>query len=83
MVEDTGFGVTTLKAGDEVYGLPWFPRAAGAYAVYVVSDLVGDHHETTSTRALQVLRPGGLIVAIPAGVSEQLRDAAEARGVRA
>ncbi|KJK55508.1 NADPH:quinone reductase, partial [Saccharothrix sp. ST-888] len=189
VVEETGFGVTTLKAGDEVYGMPWFPRAAGGYAEYVtaparqfarkpatvgheqaaavplaaltawqalvdaaevrpgqrvlihaaaggvghfavqfakhlgahvigtasrsrhdwltklgadelidytavrfedavrdvdvVIDLVGDHHDTTSTRSLQVLRPGGLIVAIPAGVSEQLRDAAEARGVRA
>ncbi|KJK43256.1 NADPH:quinone reductase, partial [Saccharothrix sp. ST-888] len=26
-----------LKAGDEVYGMPWFPRAAGGYAEYVTA----------------------------------------------
>lgn len=189
VVEEVGFGVTTLKAGDEVYGMPWFPRAASAYAEYltaparqlarkpatvdhvhaaavplaaltawqaivdtahvqpgqrvlitaaaggvghfavqlarhlgahvittasaarhswlrelgadetidytttrfeeavkdldVVIDLVGDAHDLTSTRSLKVLRPGGLLVAIPAGVSQQLARAAEAAGVRA
>lgn len=188
VVEKVGFGVTTLKEGDEVYGMPWFPRAAGAYAEYVtaparqfarkpstagheqaaalplaaltawqalvdtaqvkagqrvlihaaaggvghlavqfakhlgahvigtaragghdwltklgvdeavdytevrfedvvsdvdvVIDLVGDVHDDTSTRSLEVLRPGGLLVAIPAGVSPELAAAAEARGVR-
>ncbi|WP_406267503.1 NADP-dependent oxidoreductase [Streptomyces sp. NBC_00191] len=188
VVEETGFGVTTLKAGDEVYGMPWFPRAAGGYAEYVtaparqfarkpasisheqaaavplaaltawqalvdtadirpgqrvlihaaaggvghfavqfakhlgahvtgtassarhdwltalgadelidytavrfeeaakdidvVIDLVGDVHDNTSTRSLDVLRPGGLIVAIPAGVSPELLQAAESRGLR-
>lgn len=188
VVEETGFGVTTLKAGDEVYGMPWFPRAAGGYAEYVtaptrqfarkpasisheqaaavplaaltawqalvdtadirpgqrvlihaaaggvghfavqfakhlgahvtgtassprhdwltalgadelidyttsrfeeaakdidvVIDLVGDAHDNTSTRSLNVLRPGGLIVAIPAGVSPELLRAAESRGLR-
>ena len=28
VVEEVGFGVTTLQPGDEVYGMPWFPRAA-------------------------------------------------------
>src|SRR5262245_7832026 len=37
VVERTGFGVTTLKPGDEVYGMPWFPRAAGGYAEYVTA----------------------------------------------
>ena len=37
VVEETGFGVTTLKPGDEVYGMPWFPRAAGGYAEYVTA----------------------------------------------
>lgn len=188
VVEEVGFGVTTLKAGDEVYGMPWFPRVANAYAEYVtaparqwarkpatidhvhaaavplaaltawqavvdtaqvqagqrvlitaaaggvghfavqfarhlgahviatasaarhpwlkelgagesidytttrfedavadvdvVIDLVGDAHDQTSTRSLKVLRPGGLLVAIPAGVSAELAEAAEATGVR-
>jgi NADPH:quinone reductase-like Zn-dependent oxidoreductase len=37
VVEQVGFGVTTLKAGDEVYGMPWFPRTAGGYAEYVTA----------------------------------------------
>ncbi|MFI5639402.1 NADP-dependent oxidoreductase [Streptomyces goshikiensis] len=188
VVEEVGFGVTTLKAGDEVYGMPWFPRVANAYAEYVtaparqfarkpatvdhvhaaavplaaltawqaivdtahvqagqrvlvtaaaggvghfavqfarhlgahviatasaarhpwlrelgadetidytttrfeeaakdvdvVIDLVGDAHDLTSTRSLKVLRPGGLLVAVPAGVSPELAQAAEAAGVR-
>jgi NADPH:quinone reductase-like Zn-dependent oxidoreductase len=189
VVEEIGFGVTTLAPGDEVYGMPWFPRAAGGYAEYVtaparqwarkpssldhvhaaavplaaltawqtvvdtahvqsgqrvlitaaaggvghfavqfarhlgahviatasaarhpwlnelgaqetidytagrfedavadvdvVIDLVGDAHDQTSTRSLKVLRPGGLLVAVPAGVSPELAAAAKAAGVRA
>lgn len=188
VVEEVGFGVTTLQPGDEVYGMPWFPRPAGGYAEYVtapsrqwarkpvtldhehaaavplaaltawqivadtagvqagqrvlvtaaaggvghfavqfarhrgahviataraakhgwlaelgaaemvdysttrfedavgdvdvVIDLVGDEHDRTSTRALDVLRPGGLLVAVPSGVSPELAAAAEQRGVR-
>ena len=37
VVEQVGFGVTTLAPGDEVYGMPWFPRQAGAYAEYVTA----------------------------------------------
>ncbi|GAA2658580.1 MULTISPECIES: NADP-dependent oxidoreductase [Actinosynnema] len=37
VVEAVGFGVTTLAPGDEVYGMPWFPRAARAYAEYVTA----------------------------------------------
>ena len=193
VVERVGFGVTTLAPGDAVYGMPWFPRAAGAYAEYVtaparqwarkpatldhahaaavplaaltawqalvdtarlepgqrvlvhaaaggvghfavqfakhlgahvtgtasgrhhawlaalgadalvdytrarfedagrdavgevdvVLDLVGDGHDATSTRSVGVLRPGGLLVAVPGGVSPELAVAAAARGVRA
>jgi NADPH:quinone reductase-like Zn-dependent oxidoreductase len=189
VVEAVGFGVTTLAVGDEVYGMPWFPRAAGAYAEYVtaparqfarkpvtatheqaaavplaaltawqalvdtagvrpgqrvlvhaaaggvghlavqfarhlgahvvatasagrhawlkelgadetidytavrfeevtdpidvVIDLVGDAHDDTSHRSLRVLRPGGVLVAVPAGVSPELAEAAAAAGVRA
>jgi NADPH:quinone reductase-like Zn-dependent oxidoreductase len=188
VVEKVGFGVTTLQEGDEVYGMPWFPRAAGGYAEYVtaparqfarkpssvsheqaaavplaaltawqalvdtahvrsgqrvlihaaaggvghlavqfakhlgacvlgtaraaghdwltklgadelidytavrfedavsdvdvVLDLVGDLHDNTGTRSLDVLRPGGLLVAVPAGVSPELAAAAEAKDVR-
>ncbi|WP_062434244.1 NADP-dependent oxidoreductase [Herbidospora daliensis] len=189
VVEEAGFGVTTLAPGDEVYGMPWFPRAAGAYAEYVtapsrqftrkpssvdhvtaaavplaaltawqslvdtagvgagqrvlihaaaggvghiavqlarhlgayvvgtagaanhkwlrglgvdevidytstrfeaatgdidvVIDLVGDEHDDTSTRSLRVLRPGGLLVAVPSGVSPELLKRAAEHGVRA
>ncbi len=188
VVEQVGFGVTTLQPGDEVYAMPWFPRAAGGYAQFVtaparqfarkpasvdheqaaavplagltawqalvdtahvqrgqrvlvhaaaggvghlavqfakhlgayvigtassgrhdwltklgadevldytavrfqdalsdvdvVIDLVGDDHDNTSTRSLKVLRPGGLLVAIPGGVSQQLSAAADTAGVR-
>lgn len=188
VVEEVGFGVTTLKPGDEVYGMPWFPRAAGGYAEFVtaparqfarkpasvsheeaaavplaaltawqalvdtadiqpgqrvlihaaaggvghfavqfakhlgahvtgtasvgrhdwlrelgaddlvdyhtvrfedavkeidvVIDLVSIHHDDTSMRSLDVLRPGGLLVAIPAGVSPELLRAADSRGLR-
>lgn len=188
VVEETGFGVSGLEVGDEVYGMPWFPRQAGAYAEFVtapsrqftrkprslghdeagamplasltawqvlvdtarvapgqrvlvhaaaggvghlavqiakhlgayvigtaragkhdwlrglgadelvdytavrfedvvrdvdvVVDLVGDEHDATSTRSLDVLRPGGLLVPVPSGVSPDLLRAAEARGFR-
>ncbi|MFJ5223053.1 NADP-dependent oxidoreductase [Streptomyces sp. NPDC088400] len=189
VVTKVGFGVHTLKVGDEVYGMPWFPRQAGAYAEYVtapsrqfalkpttvdhdraaavplaaltawqslvdaarvepgqrvlihaaaggvghfavqiakhlgarvigtasaakhdwlrslgadelidytavrfedavgdvdvVIDLVGDDHDATSTRSLKTLRPGGIIVAVPSGVSPELVDSAHAQGLRA
>lgn len=188
VVEATGAGVTTLTVGDEVYGMPWFPRAAGGYAEYVtapsrqfarkpsstthpqaagvplaaltawqalvdtahlqagqrvlihaaaggvghfavqfakhlgthvtatasarnhrwllelgadevidytttrfedavadvdvVVDLVGDGHDSTSTRSLSVLRPGGLLLAIPSGAAPDLMAAGQQRGVR-
>lgn len=37
VVDAVGFGVTLFEPGDEVYGMPWFPRAAGAYAEYVTA----------------------------------------------
>ncbi|MEU6864324.1 NADP-dependent oxidoreductase [Streptomyces sp. NPDC046876] len=35
-VEAVGPGVTLYRPGDEVYGMPLFPRQAGGYAEYVV-----------------------------------------------
>lgn len=37
VVEAVGPGVTTLAPGDAVFGMPWFPRAAGGYAEYVTA----------------------------------------------
>lgn len=37
VVEAVGFGVTLFRPGDEVFGMPWFPRQAGAYAEYVTA----------------------------------------------
>ncbi|HSS61749.1 MAG TPA: NADP-dependent oxidoreductase [Candidatus Limnocylindrales bacterium] len=37
VVEAMGYGVTRFKVGDLVFGMPWFPRAAGAYAEYVTA----------------------------------------------
>jgi NADPH:quinone reductase-like Zn-dependent oxidoreductase len=37
VVEQTGPGVTRFRPGDEVYGMPYFPRAVGAYAEFVVA----------------------------------------------
>lgn len=185
VVEQVGFGVTALAPGDEVYGMPWFPRQAGAYAEYVTApsrqfakkpakvsheqaagvplaaltawqalvgaaglqqgqrvlvhaaaggvghfavqlarhlgayvigtasaarrewlseigaDEVIDYRSTpfedavtdvdvvldlvggeTGPRSVRTLRPGGLLIAVPGGVSAQLADAAQQRGVR-
>ena len=37
VVEDVEPGVTRFQPGDEVYGMPFFPRAASAYAEYVAA----------------------------------------------
>ncbi|MEQ6896345.1 NADP-dependent oxidoreductase [Microbacterium sp. KR10-403] len=187
VVDAVGFGVTTLAPGDEVYGMPWFPREAGAYAEYatapsrqfarkprsighveaaalplaaltawqalvdtahveagqrvlihaaaggvghlavqiaasrgahvigtgsaareefvrslgaaqfidyrstrfeeqlepvdVVIDLIGEA-EQTGLRSVSIVRPGGLYVGVPSGISAEVAAAAEARGVR-
>jgi len=37
VVAETGHGVTLFEPGDRVFGMPWFPRAASAYAEYVTA----------------------------------------------
>lgn len=37
VVEAVGAGVTRFQPGDEVLGMPWFPRQAGCYAEYVTA----------------------------------------------
>ncbi|WP_163507656.1 NADP-dependent oxidoreductase [Fodinicola acaciae] len=37
VVKEAGAGVTLFRPGDEVFGMPWFPRQAGAYAEYVTA----------------------------------------------
>ena len=37
VVDAVGGGVTRFAVGDEVFGLPWFPRLASAYAEYVTA----------------------------------------------
>jgi NADPH:quinone reductase-like Zn-dependent oxidoreductase len=36
-VAEIGRGVTCFEPGDRVFGMPWFPRRAGAYAEYVTA----------------------------------------------
>jgi len=37
VVTAVGGGVTRFQVGEEVFGMPWFPRQAGAYAEYVTA----------------------------------------------
>jgi NADPH:quinone reductase-like Zn-dependent oxidoreductase len=37
VVDALGTGVTRFRVGDDVYGMPWFPREAGAYGEYVTA----------------------------------------------
>ncbi len=57
VVDKVGYGVTRFIEGNEVLGMPWFPRPAGAYAEYV----------TAPSRQF-VRRPPGMTVAQAAGL---------------
>lgn len=37
VVDAVGPGVTRFTVGDQVFGMPWFPRQAGGYAEYVTA----------------------------------------------
>ena len=47
VVTEVGGGVTRFRVGEEVFGMPWFPRQAGAYAEYVTAP---SRHSNPSSR---------------------------------
>ncbi|SDQ24450.1 NADP-dependent oxidoreductase [Microbacterium sp. cf332] len=90
------FGAQVTATGSE-RNLPWL-RELGASVVVdyattrfedvvsemdVVIDLVGNVHDDTGSRSLEVLRPGGLYVMVPTGGWPGYAEAAAAAGVRA
>jgi NADPH:quinone reductase-like Zn-dependent oxidoreductase len=60
VVEAVGHGVTTLAPGDPVFGMPWFPRAARAYAEYVTAP---SRHFARKPPELTFEEAGGLALA--------------------
>jgi NADPH:quinone reductase-like Zn-dependent oxidoreductase len=59
-VTAVGYGVTRFQVGDEVFGMPWFPRRAGAYAEYVTAP---SRHFALKPHALSVEEAGALPLA--------------------
>ncbi len=59
-VEAVGYGVTRFAAGDPVFGMPWFPRLARAYAEYVTAP---SRHFARIPEALDQEAAGGLPLA--------------------
>ena len=53
-------GVTRFEVGDEVLGMPWFPREAGAYAEYVTAPA---RHFIAKPRVLSTEQAGALPLA--------------------
>lgn len=60
VVAAVGGGVTRFKVGDEVFGMPWFPRQAGAYAEYVTAP---SRHFAAKPHALSHEEAGALPLA--------------------
>jgi NADPH:quinone reductase-like Zn-dependent oxidoreductase len=60
VVESVGYGVNRFKVGDEVYGMPWFPREAGAYAEYVTAPA---RHLALKPKKLTFVQAGALPLA--------------------
>ncbi len=48
VVEAVGLGVEGFAVGDEVFGLPKFPKAAGGYAEYVAAPVADLAHKPTN-----------------------------------
>ena len=59
-VTAVGGGVTRFQVGDEVFGMPWFPREAGAYAEYVTAP---SRHFEHKPHALSIEEAGALPLA--------------------
>ncbi|MFT3864874.1 MAG: NADP-dependent oxidoreductase [Solirubrobacterales bacterium] len=59
-VTAVGMGVTRFQVGDEVFGMPWFPRQAGAYAEYVTAP---SRHLEHKPHAFSVEEAGALPLA--------------------
>jgi NADPH:quinone reductase-like Zn-dependent oxidoreductase len=59
-VTAVGGGVTRFQVGDEVFGMPWFPREAGAYAEYVTAP---SRHFEHKPHALTIEEAGALPLA--------------------
>jgi NADPH:quinone reductase-like Zn-dependent oxidoreductase len=60
VVEAVGAGVTRFALGDEVFGMPWFPREAAAYAEYVTAP---SRHFARRPAGLGAVEAGGLPLA--------------------
>jgi NADPH:quinone reductase-like Zn-dependent oxidoreductase len=59
-VAAVGYGVTRFAPGDRVFGMPWFPRLARAYAEYVTAP---SRHFAPTPEALDDVHAGGLPLA--------------------
>ncbi|MGE5409114.1 MAG: NADP-dependent oxidoreductase [Syntrophothermus sp.] len=60
VVTEIAPGVTRFTVGDEVFGMPWFPRQAGAYAEYVTAP---SRHFAPKPHALSTTEAGALPLA--------------------
>jgi NADPH:quinone reductase-like Zn-dependent oxidoreductase len=60
VVTEIAPGVTRFAVGDEVFGMPWFPRQAGAYAEYVTAP---SRHFAPKPHALSIEEAGALPLA--------------------
>jgi NADPH:quinone reductase-like Zn-dependent oxidoreductase len=60
VVTEVAPGVTRFAVGDEVFGMPWFPRQAGAYAEYVTAP---SRHFAAKPHGLSTVEAGALPLA--------------------
>jgi NADPH:quinone reductase-like Zn-dependent oxidoreductase len=60
VVDAVGPGVTRFEVGDPVFGMPWFPRQAAAYAEFVTAP---SRHFARRPDGLSAVEAGGLSLA--------------------